>query len=573
MTSPLSFMKGLFFGLVQPQAVFPFPRQSEGERETTQMLLDAYRQFAEAELDGGRFDREHAVPARIREQLGEMGILGLTIPEEHGGAGLGYTAYCRIMEETNRHCGATAVVIGGHQSIGIKALILHGTEEQKREWLPKLATGEWMAAYALSEPQAGSDPASMETFAEEQADGSYVLRGQKIWITNGGFASFMTVFAKTDDGAGGRKVTCFVLTPEEMKEGFRRGAEEKKLGLRGSSTTQIFFDSCRVPAKNILGEKGRGLKVAFEVLNYGRTSLAAGCVGASKRMLEESARHARERVQFGQSISSFELIQAKLAEMASDIYAMESIAYLTTGMADRGDADFSLEAAACKVFCTEAHWRSCNHGVQIAGGIAYVEEYPFERFLRDARINMIFEGTNEILHHFIAMNGLRAPGQALREIAKGGAPSADDLFEVARRMAGCEDGRRFGNVGEALASEVRALEDGARELGRATFAALAALAAHRDGIEQAELIQERLAETAMNLFVGFACASRLDGAVRERGEAACADEMIVGRKALRDALSRVRANLALLGRNDDDLLRRASAIVTPADTWPFPLIP
>lgn len=560
----LSFMKGLFFGVIQPELVHPYPRQGEVDRETTAMLLDAYREFAEAHLDGGKFDREHRVPPEIRAQLGEMGILGLTIPEEHGGAGLGYTTYCRIMEETNRHCGATAVVIGGHQSIGIKALLLHGTEEQKRAWLPKLATGEWFAAYALSEPEAGSDPASMSTRAEEQPDGSYVLTGQKIWITNGGFANFMTVFAKSADADGKPKVTCFVLTPDEMASGFRRGAEEKKMGLRGSSTTQIFFDGCRVPAKNILGEKGRGLKVAFEVLNYGRTSLAAGCVGASKRVLEEASRHAKDRVQFGQPIASFELIQAKLAEMTSDIHATESIAYLTTGMADRGDEDFSLEGAACKVFATEAHWRTCNHGVQIAGGIAYVEEYPYERFLRDARINMIFEGTNEILHHFIAMNGLRAPGAAIAEIAKSSAPTPEALLEAGRRLCGVEDGRTFPGLSDEIADEVRALEAGTRALGAATASSLTQ---HGKDIVARELVQERLAEAAMNLYVGFACAARASMPGRS------ADEMTVASKAMRDAVRRVVHAVTGLKSNDDELIRETSRIVTSRDAWPFPLVP
>lgn len=570
MSPRLSFLKALAFGVIQPELVFPYPRQSPEERELTAQLLEAYREFARDHLDGGRFDREHRVPEEIRAQLGEMGILGLTIPEEHGGAGLGYTTYCRIMEETNRHCGSTAVIIGGHQSIGIKALLLHGTEEQKAAWLPKLATGEWFAAYALSEPEAGSDPASMSTHAVEQPDGSWLLTGQKIWITNGGFANFMTVFAKTDEGEAGPKVTCFVLTPDEMKEGFRRGAEEKKMGLRGSSTTQLFFDSCRVPASNILGERGRGLKVAFEVLNYGRTSLAAGCAGASKRVLEEAARHASERVQFGQPIASFELIQAKLAEMASDIYSTETIAYLTTGMADRHDEDFSVEGAACKIFATEAHWRTCNHGVQIAGGIAYVEEYPYERFLRDARVNMIFEGTNEILHHFIAMNALKAPGQALAALVKAGqAPGADALFEAGLRLAGA-GGRSFGKVEAPLAGEIAGLEAATADLGAAVARSLVR---HGQDIAARQLVQERLAQALLNLFVGFACVSRADMTFRERGEAGSRDEMIVARKAIRDALGRVHAVLARNEDHDDDLVRDTSRLMAASPAWGFGLVP
>ncbi len=570
MTSQLSFLKGLFFGVIQPSLVHPYPRQSADEREMTAQVLEAYREFAKAELDGGLFDREHRVPESIRTQLGELGILGLTLPEEHGGAGLPYTTYCRIMEETNRYCASTAVIIGGHQSIGIKALILHGSDRQKADWLPKLATGEWFAAYALSEPEAGSDPASMRTIAEEQPDGSFVLTGQKIWITNGGFATFMTVFAKTDEGGGDHRVTCFVLTPEEMKAGFRRGAEEKKMGLRGSSTTQIFLDGCRVPAANILGQRGKGLKVAFEVLNYGRTSLAAGCAGASKRVLEEASRHARDRVQFGRPIAEFELIRKKLAEMVSDIYATESIAYLTTGMADRGDDDFSLEGAACKIFGTEAHWRTCNHGVQIAGGIAYVEEYPYERFLRDARINMIFEGTNEILHHFLAMNGLKAPGAALAEAARGGGRAdAQGLFDAGMKLAGGSGSRSMAGLTAALAGEIAALEEGVRRLGAAVAAALTE---HGRTIADRQLVQERLAEIAMNLYVGFACAARADMALRERGDSGASEELVVARRTIELALGRIGHALAALD-GDDGALLQTSAIATAHATWPFGLVP
>lgn len=554
-----SFMKGLFFGLLQPSLVHPFPRQEPEERETARMVVDTFRQWASERLDGGRFDREHAVPADIRRELAELGILGLTIPEEFGGASLGYGTYCRIVEECNRWCGSTAVIVGGHQSIGIKALLLHGNGEQQAAWLPKLATGEWMAAYALTEPQAGSDPASLQATADLMPDGSgYVLNGQKIWITNGGFANFISVFAKTLDDKGQRRITCFVLTPAELKEGFKRGAEERKLGLRGSSTTQLFFDGVKVPAFNVLGEKGKGLKVALEVLNYGRTSLAAGCAGASKRMLEEAARHARERVQFGHPLKDFELIQAKLAEMASDTYATESVAYLAAGMADRGDDDFSLEAATAKIFGTEAHWRTTNHAVQVAGGIAYVDEYPYERFLRDARINMIFEGTNEILHHFIALAGLKEP--------------ATVLLEEGRTNGALGAGERFGGLHAAIDPAVRELEDLVPRFGGAVERTLQE---HGRSLEQRELAQARLSEASMNLLVGFACCSRVDAALKARGEEGAADELAVARKAVRDATGRVRRCLAEIEAptGEDDAIRHAARVASALETWPFDLVP
>jgi acyl-CoA dehydrogenase family protein 9 len=550
MPSDLSFMKGLFLGHLRPELVHPYPRQDSAEAETTRMVVESFRAFAREHVDGAAFDRAHGVPASVRRGLAELGVMGLTVPEEYGGAGLGYTTYCRVLEECNRWCGSTAVIMGGHQSIGMKAVLLSGTDEQKRRWLPRLASGEWLAAFALSEPEAGSDPASMTTRADETPDGqAYVLTGQKIWCTNGGFADFITVFAKTADEKGERRVTCFVLTPEEMQHGFRRGAEEHKLGLRGSSTTQLFLDGVRVPRSHVLGQPGRGLKVALEVLNYGRASLAAGCAGSSKRMLLEASRHARERVQFGRPIVEFELIQAKLAEMAADTYATEALAYLTVGMADRGDADFSVEAATCKVFGTEACWRTCNHAVQIAGGIAYVEDYPYERFLRDARINMIFEGTNEILHHFIAMSGLREPAGLVRETGS---------------CAGARGpGGRFDGLHEAIRDEVRPLEEAVPALGAAVERALRQ---HGAAIERRQLVQARLAEAAMCLYAGFACASRVDDALRERGPAACANELDVARLATRGAVARVRRALDALDDADDDLTRTV-AMGSERSSW------
>lgn len=564
--SHLSFAKGLFHGWLQPARVRPFPRLSEDDAETAQMLVDSYREWADEALDGAAFDREHAVPASVRDGMAELGILGLTVPEEYGGAGLGYSIYCRVMEETNRRCGASAVVLGGHQSIGIKALLMYGTEEQKAAWCPKLAAGEWHAAYALTEPEAGSDPAALRTTADPTEDGEhYVLNGQKIWITNGGFANFMTVFAKTPMEDGKSKITCFVLTPDELGAGFTRGAEEQKLGLRGSSTTQLFFDGVKVPAKNILGVKGKGLKVALEVLNYGRSSLAAGCAGASKQALEAAAQHAAERVQFGKPIAEHGMVAEKLAEMAADTYASESIAYLTVGMADRDEPDFSIEAAICKVFATEAHWRTCNHAVQIAGGIAYVDEYPYERWLRDARINMIFEGTNEILHHFIALAGLKAPGQALAAGAAGPA----GLREHALQLGGGEDAAgSFADLHEAVAPELSPLETLVEAFGEAVHEALAE---HGPAIVDAQLVQERLAAVAIDLYVAFACLSRIDIELQARGAEGCAGELAVATKAIRDATRRARRRLEDEASHDDELTTRVAGLVAGQASWPFQL--
>ncbi|GAF68491.1 unnamed protein product, partial [marine sediment metagenome] len=329
------------------------------------------------------------------------------------------TAFARVYEAVSSIDGSLPTTVGGHSSIGIKGLLLYGTEEQKRKYLPDLASGKKLAAFALTEPDAGSDVSAILTRAVRQPDGTWLLNGQKQWITNGGIADFFTIFAKTEVEVNGKteeKISAFIV--DWGLEGFSRGPEEHKLGIRASSTVPLYFDNVVLPPDSLLGAEGKGFKVAMEVLNSGRLGLAAGVVGGAKAIIREASKHARERRQFGRPIAEFELIQEKIARMTVNTYVTESMVYLTTGLADRGEADYSLESAICKVFASERGWDVINDGVQIMGGLGYMKDYPFERGLRDARINLIFEGTNEILRLFIVLAGIQAPGEYLKQLGK-----------------------------------------------------------------------------------------------------------------------------------------------------------
>ena len=296
--------------------------------------------------------------------------------------------------------------------------MLAGTEEQKRLYLPRAATGEWFASFALTEPGAGSDAAGIEARAEPSDDGSHwILNGSKIWIGNGSFSEIIVAFAQTPVEREGKvtdRVTAFILRPD--MEGFERGPELRKMGARGSNQAELHFRDVRVPAENVLGEVGGGFRLALRILNSGRQGLSSGAAGGIKQALRMATEFAREREQFGRPIAQYELIQGKLAAMAADAFTAESAAYFTTGLADRDDVDYALESAAAKVWTSDALDRAVDEMVQIAGGRGFVKGYPYERMYRDARITRIFEGTNEILRLFVGLSGAEEPGERLKEL-------------------------------------------------------------------------------------------------------------------------------------------------------------
>ncbi|MDZ4805613.1 MAG: acyl-CoA dehydrogenase family protein, partial [Candidatus Eisenbacteria bacterium] len=415
-----SYAKGLFLGEIEEDRIFPYPAMPAEETETVALLLDPVERFLDEKVDSAAIDQSGVLPEEVIKGVAELGLMGLIVPEAYGGLGLSMTAYARVMEMVAGRDASVAIHVGCHQSIGMKALLLHGTEEQKLKWLPRCATGELVCAYALTEPGSGSDAAAMKTTGRhDPARGVWVLNGVKQWITNGGYADLVTVFARTPftrDGKTEEKTTAFLV--ERSLPGFSSGKPEKKLGIRGSSTTDIILEECPVPEFNLIGEEGRGFKIAMEVLNTGRLTLASGSIGGSKAMLKLALAHAESRRAFGRPIIEYEMIEEKFAEMAVNLYAMEAMTYLTTGLIDRGAHDYAVESAMCKVFCSERLWENVNGALQVAAGNGYMAEYPYERYLRDARINLIFEGTNEILRLFIALSGLQRPGEYLKEVGR-----------------------------------------------------------------------------------------------------------------------------------------------------------
>lgn len=414
-TSPPSraFAKELFLGKIEKKGVFPFPEVSQDELDEINQFVGPVEKFFNEEVDSRKIDREGKIPDDTLEKLKRLGLFGMQVPEEYGGLGLSNTMYARLGEIISLD-GSITVTLAAHQAIGLKGIILVGNEEQKAKYLPRLASGEHIAAFCLTEPSSGSDAASIRTRATLSDDKKhYVLNGSKVWITNGGLASIFTVFAKTEvvdsDGSVKDKVTAFIV--ERDFGGITNGKPEDKLGIRGSNTCEVHFENTKVPIENVLGEVGGGFKVAMNILNSGRFSMGSVVAGMLKKLIELTAEYACTRKQFNKNLSEFGLIQEKFALMAQKAYVMESMAYLTAGMLDQPEyPDCSVEAAMVKVFSSESAWQCVSEALQILGGSGYMKDYPYERMLRDARILLIFEGTNEILRMFIALTGLQHAG-------------------------------------------------------------------------------------------------------------------------------------------------------------------
>ncbi len=557
--APASFMKSLFSGRLEAGMVFPYPRQDAEDRETLNLVLESFRAWARERLDGAAIDKAAVFPeAQVRE-LKELGLLGLTIPEEYGGGGLSITSYCRLMEEICHFCAATCTIVGAHLGIGSKGILLHGSETQKRRWLPAVAKGDLLCAYALTEPDSGSDAASLKTRAVwDEARQVYVLTGGKRFITNGGKAGLFTVFARMQVG-GEDRISAFVVTRD--LPGVSTGKEEDKLGLKGSSTTDLYLENVPVPKDNLLGEPGRGFKYAMEILNDGRVSLAAGAVGGAKEMIDRSVEYAKQRRQFERPIAEFEMIRDKVAEMMTGTYAAESMVYLTTGLAERGDVDYSIESALCKIFSSENAWRVVNHAVQIAGGNGFIKEYPYERYLRDCRINMIFEGTNEILRAFVTLAGIQKLGEELKKV---GRALSDPISQIGvlsdfalKKIRQAITDEQFPDIHPLLQKTAVRAAHYAEAL---STTAEAALREHGKVILEREFIQERLSESAGDLYALIACLSRANTRIREDGTDKAKRDILLTRTFGNAAWRRIRRRLHQVTHNQDRNLVRVSDV-------------
>lgn len=560
-----SFLRGLFVGDISPHrlpAIEPLPKERE---ETLEMVLESVRRFLGEHAEQYRsFDVAGAQPAEYLTELAELGLFGLVVPEEHGGFGCSAREYARVLEEVSRVDASTSLTLGAHSSIGMKGILLFGTEEQKARYLPKLATGELRAAFCLTEAGSGSDAASISTRAQQQADGSWVVSGEKIWITNGSFAELFTVFARTGEGEG--EITAFIV--ERSFGGVSSGPKEDKMGIRASATCTMRFDEVRVPAENVLGSPGGGFKIAMAILNNGRTGLGGGCIGAMKRCIELATAHANQRKQFGRTLSSFGLIQDKLARMAVLCYATESVVQRVASLIDSGSEDFSLEAAVSKVFGTEALWRVADEALQIAGGNGFMREYPFERIVRDSRINRIFEGTNEILRLYIGLAGAKESGKYLERLGQGvGSILSEPTAAV--MAVGDYAAKRIVEYLPQMA-EGGALEEGElaplfRILAKysAAFAHSldGAVRLHRRKIAEEQLIVKRLADCAIDLYVGWCLLVRV---AQERAQNApnATEATAIATVFIHDLKRRVNQNIRRITTNEDrDVARIAASVI------------
>jgi alkylation response protein AidB-like acyl-CoA dehydrogenase len=552
----LGFAKGLFFGHFQARLVFPYPELTPQERPEVEKAVAEVRRFCEEHIDAAAIDRDADIPPDVVVGLGRLGVLGMTAPKEYGGRGFSQLANCKIMEVIGGHDGSTAVFVNAHHSIGIRALLLFGTEEQKRRWLPELASGRKLAAFALTEPQAGSDAANIQTRATPSADGkTYILNGEKRYITNGAIAQVLTVMARTPvSGSAETKITAFVATPDlpgfEVVE-----ARMPKCGIRGTATARLAFHDMPVAAENILGQLGKGLRVALTVIDFGRTTFGASCTGAAKTCVRAACRHAKARVQFDQPLSEFELVKKKIASMAAHAFAMEATTAQCAAFIDRGAEDYMLETAMLKVFSTEALWQIVNDTMQIYGGQAYFSTEPYERMMRDARINQIGEGANDVLRAFIALVGMRGVGEQLQGI----------WDAIHHPFKGWTTLWRFGReqmtarlttpevpvTSAALRREARALSRRVRDFG---IAVQQVLRQYREAVLERQYVQERLADAACDLYASSCTLSRLDqllGHGNNGNAAELEQQSAAGRYFLRLADRRIHQNLAALWDNDD----------------------
>jgi len=570
-----SFMRSLCLGEIQEEILLPYPEPKVAEKETLRAIVGTLKSMlGPREKDFAAWDRAGELPPAFVQELREAGLFGLVVPEPHGGLGLGATAYSRVIQELGRYDGSTAVTVGAHSSIGMRGLLLFGTDEQKARWLPRLATGEMIAAFCLTEPGAGSDAAGIKTTAVRDGD-DWILNGEKLWITNGGIADFFTVFAKTSlEGRG--HITAFVVT-RDLK-GVSTGPHEDKMGIRASSTTTVVLEDVRVPAGNVLGEVGKGFKVAMKILNAGRTGLGGGAVGGMKRLVELSVRQARERVQFGRPIASFGSIRQKIGQMVVDCYAAESVVNLVAGLADRGFEDTAVEAAISKVLATEALWRTADEALQIAGGGGFVRELPYERAVRDSRINRIFEGTNEILRLFVALAAMHDVAEELKDVAGSVRGVLADpvkgfgvLSEYAKRRASLQTGlgRAHGKwtlLAPAVADEAAIFEAATRALALATDRLLRK---HGKKIVEAQLPTRRLADTMIDLFALGAVLARVSTRIEDHGEAAATVEKEILRAFAGQARRRIEASLAALDENEDASVEALAHHVLEVGHYPF----
>jgi alkylation response protein AidB-like acyl-CoA dehydrogenase len=571
-----SVAKQLFFGDIYEENLFPYPSIRAKDRENLTAIVDAIDEFLKSKAkDLVQYDRKGEQPPDYVQSLRDMGLFGLIIGEEYGGLGLSNGAYARVLGQISSHDSATSVTVGAHSSIGLKGLLLFGNDAQKQKYLPKLASGETIAAFCLTESGAGSDAASVKTHAKKQADGSWLLNGEKIWISNGGIAGFYTVFARTE-GAGG-KMSAFIV--EAAWAGVTHGHHEDKLGIRGSNTTTVAFNDVRVPAENLLGEEGKGFKVAMAILNNGRTGLGGGSVGGMKALIRLASQQAKDRKQFGKSIADYGLVREKIAQMTVDCFVAESAVWMLAHYIDNDVEDYSIEAAMSKVFASEAIQRACYESLQVAAGNGFMKEFPYERFTRDSRILSIFEGTNEILRLYIALSGLKDVGSELKGLGgalssifndpiKGFGVLSNYVGRRARQTTGFGTDKILTELSPDLRKAGEIYEKSVVELANASDTLLRK---YGKGIADQQYQLKRLADIAIDMYVGLCALSRaasLEKSDPKHGAQAASIAYMFAKQARR----RITRNVRSIAVNEDTRMDSLAGMVLENGAYPWDVL-
>ena len=572
----MSVAKNVLAGRIVEDNLFPYPRLREKDREVLGLMIEAIDGFlAPRREDFKHWDREAAQPAEFIQGLRDLGLFGLIIPEEEGGLGLSNAGYARVLSQTSTHDSSVSLTIGAHSSIGMKGILLFGTPEQRARYLPKLAAGEMIAAFCLTESGSGSDAASIRTRAEKGTDGSWTLNGEKIWITNGGIADLYTVFARTPSEGG--KITAFVV--EAAWPGVSHGHHEDKMGIRASSTTTVSFADVKVPAENVLDAEGKGFKVAMAILNNGRTGLGGGAVGGMKALIALATQQALARKQFGEPIANFGLIREKLAQMTVECFAAESVVWMVAHYIDSGLEDYSVEAAISKVYASEDLQRATYEALQIAAGNGFMREFPYEQATRDARILSIFEGTNEVLRLYIALSGLKEIGKSYGELRaavddifnspiKGFGVLADYAEKRLTRATGVGRDKILGKIPAQLREATTTYEKYTVELAKASDYLLRKYGKSIAGRQHA---LKRVADMTIDLFVGLCVLSRATALSVELGEEG-AQAMVIAHAFARQAKRRLAHNVRRIERNEDEEMDLLAGFIVDRGRYPWDIV-
>ncbi|HXG58445.1 MAG TPA: acyl-CoA dehydrogenase family protein, partial [Thermoanaerobaculia bacterium] len=581
-----SFVGDLFLGKLSLDLIHPFPEQPAEDRAEADEFLGKLERFLAENVDADAIDRTGEYPEQIFEGLRKLGAFGMKIPKEYGGLGFSATNYNRAIALVATWCGSTVAWLSAHQSIGVpQPLKLFGTEEQKKKWLPRLAKGA-ISAFALTEPGVGSDPAKMQTRAVPTPDGKgWILNGEKLWCTNGLKAELIVVMAQTPPkmvgGKEKKQISAFVL--ETSTPGVEVAHRCQFMGLRGIGNVLYRFKDVFIPKENLLWGEGLGLKLALITLNTGRLTIPAGCASVGRRMLEIAREWANERVQWGVPIGRHEAVAAKIAWMAAHTFAMESIVWLTSALADRGEVDLRIEAAMAKLFNTEVAWQCIDHLVQIRGGRGFEtadslrargeKAYPVERIMRDMRINRIFEGTSEIQHLFIAREAVDPHMKRGYKILLPETPASEKLSAAAKaglhyahwyptRYVGWSRFPRFGEFG-ALSGHMGYVERGSRRLARAIFHAMMRYQAK---LERKQMVLFRLVDIGTDLFAMAASISYATMLAKKGGEKRNAIDL--ADLFCREARQRIEYNFEnLFTSTDEKAYRVASRLLDGEYRW------